>query len=117
MVKQLKKKGNSYPNSKNLDKTNSTEFEVPKNENVYGTTSVNDYSSKISKVTSDKDVNDKQNEKEDGSHANADPNAEIKKSNTMISNVFFLPNLSHGYEPSRAPITVPQRAIDIIKTP
>ena len=57
------------------------------------------------------------NEKEYGSHANADPTAEIKKSSPMISNVFFLPNLSHGYEPSRAPITVPQRAIDIIKTP
>ena len=44
-------------------------------------------------------------EKEYGSHATADPRAENKKSNPIIIRVFFLPNLSHGYEPNKAPIT------------
>ena len=35
----------------------------------------------------------------------------------MIMSVFFLPNLSHGYEPNNAPITVPQSAIDIMNIP
>lgn len=49
--------------------------------------------------------------------ASAEPKAESKKINPIQVRVFFRPNLLVGYAPNKAPITVPQSAIDMIKKP
>ena len=56
-------------------------------------------------------------EKVKGSVANADPTAETKKNKPIKVKVFFRPNLFVGKAPNKAPMTVPQSAIDIMKKP
>ena len=48
---------------------------------------------------------------------NKDPSAETKYKTPIHKSVFFLPIESQGIPPNMAPITVPQRAIDMMNVP
>ena len=56
-------------------------------------------------------------EKEYGFVANAVPIADKLNKIPTLSSTFFLPNFSVGNPPKIAPITVPHKAMDIIKNP
>ena len=59
----------------------------------------------------------RKNENIYGSGARAEPTAEMKYRIPIQNNVFFRPKKSQGIPPKTEPITVPQRAIDMINVP
>jgi hypothetical protein len=46
--------------------------------------------------------------------ASAEPTAEIRYKTAIQISVFFLPSLSEGMPPNKAPTTVPKRAIEMV---